>query len=52
MKTQRYDRSNSEKDFDQRRNADENRVVEEKEKKSRKHKYMWTQKGNMGKGGI
>ena len=52
MKTRRYDRLNNENDFDQRRKTDEERVVEEKEQKSRKYKYMWTQKGNLGKGGI
>ncbi|MFX1318761.1 MAG: hypothetical protein ACFE9D_10220 [Promethearchaeota archaeon] len=52
MKTQRYDRLINEKDFDQRKNTDETRVVEEKEQKSRKYKYMWTQKGNLGRGGI
>jgi len=52
MKTRRYERLTDEKDFDQRRETDENHVVEEKEQKSRKHKYNWTQKGSLGKGGF
>jgi hypothetical protein len=52
VKNQRYNRLTDEKDFDQRRKTDEEHVVEEKEQKAKKHKYMWTQKGNMGKGGF
>ncbi len=33
---------------DEKIKSDENRVVEEKEKKSRKHKWKWTQKSRMG----
>lgn len=52
MKERRTRPLGDEKDFDQRKKADENRVVEEKMEKSRKHKYTWTQKGNMAKGGF